>query len=174
MGKETSTFGNIEIEKNKFYRRKIPIFLKDVNIEKVKRLHIMLRKTSAYLKRYDGQTKWMYFLIENDDLLEKHTVLDKVSADIKKESDSEPVYNKTFLKTRIKSYGDDVTDFYDKEIPKVDSNHTCLAVISLDSALKKEENYYPQVFLKSENTLRKKHINDNLRDFSSSDECDEE
>ena len=156
MGKETSTFGNIEIEKNKFYRRKIPIFLKDVNIEKVKRLHIMLRKTSAYLKRYDGQTKWMYFLIENDDLLEKYTVLDKVSADIKKESDSEPVYNKTFLKTRIKSYGDDVTDFYDKEIPKVDSNHTCLAVISLDSALKKEENYYPQVFLKSENTRRKK------------------
>ena len=158
MGKETSTFGDIEIEKNKFYRRKIPIFLKDVNIEKVKRLHIMLRKTSAYLKRYDGQTKWMYFLIENDDLLEKYTVLDKVSADIKKESHSEPVYNKTFLKIRIKSYGDDVTDFYDKEIPKVDSNHTCLAVISLDSALKKEENYYPQVFLKSENTRRKKHL----------------
>ena len=29
-------------------------------------------------------------------------------------------------------------DFYDKEIPKLDSNHTCLAVISLDSALKKD------------------------------------
>ena len=25
---------------------------------------------------------------------------------------------------------------------------TCLAVISLDSALKKDDNYYPQVFLK--------------------------
>ena len=39
-----------------------------------------------------------------------------------------------------------VTDFYDNVIPKVDSNHTCLAVISLDSALKKNRNYYPQVF----------------------------
>ena len=29
------------------------------------------------------------------------------------------------------------------KIPKVDSNHTCLAVISLDSALKKDKNYYP-------------------------------
>ena len=27
-------------------------------------------------------------------------------------------------------------------------NHTCLAVISLDSALKKDDSYYPQVYLK--------------------------
>ena len=78
------------------------------------------------------------FLIEDDDLCEKfNTIRDKVSSDIKKEFNSEPVYNQIFLKTKIKSYGDDVTDFYDKEIPKVNSNHTCLAVISLDSALKK-------------------------------------
>ena len=30
--------------------------------------------------------------------------------------------------------------FYDNEIPKVDSNHTCLAVLSLDSALSKGGN----------------------------------
>ena len=30
--------------------------------------------------------------------------------------------------------------FYDKESPKINSNHTCLAVITLDSALKKDEN----------------------------------
>ena len=34
-----------------------------------------------------------------------------------------------------------ITDFYDKEIPMVDSNHTCLAVITLDYALKKDESY---------------------------------
>ena len=45
----------------------------------------MLPKTSAYVKNYDRQTKWIYFLIEDDDLLEKYnTVLYKVSADIKK------------------------------------------------------------------------------------------
>ena len=55
---------------------------------------------------------------------------------------------KIFLKTKMKSYGDEVTDFYGREIPMVDSNHTCLAVISLDSALNKDRNYYPQVFLK--------------------------
>ena len=50
-------------------------------------------KTRAYVKSYDGQTKQMYFLTEDDDLLEKHnTIWDKVSE--KKQFDSEPVYNK--------------------------------------------------------------------------------
>ena len=44
----------------------------------------------------------MYFLTEDDNLLEKYnTILNKVSADIKK-IDSEPIYNKKFLKTKIK------------------------------------------------------------------------
>ena len=107
----------------------------------------MLPKTSAFVKSYDRQTKWMYLLMEDDGLLEKYnTIRDKVSADIKNEFDSEPIYNEKFLKIKIKSHGDEVTDFYDKEIPKVDSNHTCLPVISLDSALKKDENYIQKSF----------------------------
>ena len=52
------------------------------NDNKVKPLHIILPKISTYVKRYDGQTKWMYFLIEDDDLLEKYnTTWDKVNAD---------------------------------------------------------------------------------------------
>ena len=35
----------------------------------------MLPKTSAYAKSYDEQTKWMYFLSEDDDLLEKHSTI---------------------------------------------------------------------------------------------------
>ena len=90
----------------------------------------------------------MYFLIEDDDLLEKYnTIWDKVSP-TKKGFNSKLVYNKEFLKTEIKFHSDEVTDFYDKNIPRVNSNHTCLAVISLDSALKKYDNYYSEVFLK--------------------------
>ena len=84
MGKEILTFGDIKTEKkNFFYRHKTPIFKKDVYIEKVivpnkisfgeknckyfigylyndnkvRPLHIMLPKTSAYVKCYDGQIK---------------------------------------------------------------------------------------------------------------------
>ena len=38
------------------------------NDYKVKPLHIMLPKTSAYVKSYDRQTKRMYFSIKDDDL----------------------------------------------------------------------------------------------------------
>ena len=59
------------------------------------------------------------FLIENDDLLEKNdTIWDKVEADIKKEFDSEHVYNKEVSKTKRKSHGNEVTDFYDKKFLK--------------------------------------------------------
>ena len=122
----------------------------------------------------------MYFLIKHIDLLEKlDTLWNKVSADMKKKkkNDSKPVYNKTFLKTKIKSHGDEDKYFYDKKIPKLGSNHTCLAAISLDSALKKDDYYYPQVFLKEckyveEEVVR--HINDNLSDFSSDDDESDE
>ena len=55
-----------------------------------------------------------------------------------------------------------------KKFGKVDSDHICLAMISLNSALKKDEHYYQQVFLKK--IVR--NIDDNLSDFSSSDDSD--
>ena len=73
------------------------------------------------------------------------------------------------MKTKIKSHGGEVTDFYDKTIPKLDCNHTSLAVISLVSALKKHDSYYPQMFLKECRYIEKKvvrHIHNSLSDFS--------
>ena len=60
------------------------------------------------------------------------------------------------MKTKIKSHANEVTDFYNKEIPKVDSNYTCLSVISLDSALKKDGNKYLQMFSKECKYIEKK------------------
>ena len=71
----------------------------------------------------------MYFSIECEDLLKNcNDISNKVRNSMKKELDYEPTYNKKFLKTKIISYGDEATDFYDKEIPIVGSNYTFLAV----------------------------------------------
>ena len=59
----------------------------------------------------------MYFLIEDDDFLEKYnTIWDKVRACNKKEFDNEPVYSKKVLKPVTKSYDNEATDFHDKEV----------------------------------------------------------
>ena len=76
-------------------------------------------------------------------------------------------------------YGDEATDFLNEEMAKVDSNYTCLAVIEIDFILKKDENYYPQIFLieckyieKEKMALR--YITDDLENyFEDSDESDE-
>ena len=51
-------------------------------------------------------------------------------------------------KKKKKSRGHEVKGLYNKKISNLDSDLTCLAVIKLVSALKKNDNYYPQVFLK--------------------------
>ena len=43
-----------------------------------------------------------------------NAIWDKVSANIKKEFDSEPVYSKELLETKMKCHGDEVTELYDK------------------------------------------------------------
>ena len=61
--------------------------------------------------------------------------------------------------------------FYNKEIPKVDYNHTCLTVISSDSARK----IHPQVFLKECKYIKKisiRHITQHIEIFAS--DSDEE
>ena len=57
----------------------------------------------------------------------------------------------------------------------MDFNHTCLAVISLNSAPKKNDNYYPQVFLKVCKFIEKKAIGHIIHDLEiSSNDSDEE
>ena len=68
MGKEILTFGDIEIEKNKFYRHKSAIFLKDVDIDKV----LVSNKISFAEKNYkcfigylnnDHKVKLLYIML---------------------------------------------------------------------------------------------------------------
>ena len=48
------------------------------NDHKMKLFYKMLPKASTYVKGCDRQTKWMYFLIKDDSLLEKYnTICDK-------------------------------------------------------------------------------------------------
>ena len=62
---------------------------------------------------------WLKIMTYQKELIEINLL------EINKEFDSKPVYNKNFSKTKKKrSHGDEVTDFYNKEIPRVDSDYT--------------------------------------------------
>ena len=96
-------------------------------------------------------------MIKDDELLEKFDgVWNNVSNNIYKKNESKPIYNKKLLKSKIKTYTNEAADFGDEEVPDVGSNYTYLAIILIDFVLKKDENYYPQVFLKEFKYIRKK------------------
>ena len=83
-------------------------------------------------------------LIWDDELLEKYNdIWEQVKNDVRKEFDSEPVYNEKYLKAKIKSYdGKMNTIVHNNKISKEGSPCICLQVILIDSIL----NYYTQCF----------------------------
>ena len=51
---------------------------------------------------------------------------EKVKDSLKREFDSKSVYNKKYLKSKIKSYNRKInTNFHNNKIPKVDSQYIC-------------------------------------------------
>ena len=61
----------------------------------------MLAEMSRYTRNYDDETKYMYFLIQDDELLKKcNKILDKVSNSINTFFDSDLLYHEKYLKTK--------------------------------------------------------------------------
>ena len=76
MDKETLTFGNIEIEKNKFYPHKTRTFFGDVDIEKV----LVSKKISFGEKNYKYLIDYLY---SSNKVKPLNTTLPKASGYVK-------------------------------------------------------------------------------------------
>ena len=114
MGREIIMFSDIEIETHTFHCYKNPdvdtdniLVSKKISSDeknynyfigylcddyKIKPLHVMLPKTSMHVKSYDGETKWMYFLAEDNDfwLKKYNTIWDKFCLVLKKKLIANP------------------------------------------------------------------------------------
>ena len=130
------------MKNKKFTAAKVLLFLEDVGINKV----------LVSNKIYSGEKKNnKYFIGHWYDYKIKplHIIEIKLALILKKGKLNNDLYTiKKLLKTKTKSYCYECTDFCDKEVPKVDPNYTCLAVILLDSIIKRDENCYLQVFFR--------------------------
>ena len=83
------------------------------------------------------------------------------------------------INTKIKLYGIKINaNFQGKKIPKENTPYRCLSLIMLDSVIRANKNYYPQILLEECKCEIKKNQMDNLinddLDPSSSDESDSE
>ena len=61
---------------------------------------------------------------------------------------SEPVYEYKYLKTKVREYDGVIkTNFLGNGIPKENMHYSGIACITIDSVIKMDEKYFPQVYL---------------------------
>ena len=108
---------------------------------------IFLQKMSAYKKGFDD-TKYISFLIKDDELFKKFNVWKNANNTIDKEFDIDLACNWKYLKTKIKSYNGKInTNFHNNKIAKESSQFIYLTLILVDYVYKTGNNYFPQVIL---------------------------
>ena len=108
----------------------------------------------------------MSFLVKDVDVLDKYNeIWNKFM----------PVYDETYIKANLRESNDVIkTKFLGDEVPKENMHYTCIACITIDSVMRMEKKYHPQVYLEeSKYRINKiqmsKFINTELKSDSESE-----
>ena len=202
MTKKTLKFHNIKVNKKKLHMSKKAIALMSVNISKivlsdklnhnedcfkyfigyqkgevVRPLCIILTQMNEYIKYFEYGTSNMSFLIKDEEVGEKYEqIWYAVKNKLKIKFHSEPVYEYKYLKTKVKEYDGMIkTNFLGNDIPKENIHYTSIDCITIDSFMKIDEKYFPQVYLeeckyKIKKIQTPRFINTELKSDSDSDD----
>ena len=195
MSEKNIKFDNKKINKSNYYKNKKPFVMDDTYINKIlmskkepyikkisfryligykdndniRPLCIKLPQMTEYVRCFDSNKTISFKVIDKKTVKKYIKLWEIINSLIGKEFDSEPVYgdNEKYIKTKIKSYRDKVN---------TNASHKCLSLMMLDSVIRVNKKYYPQIHLENCKYEIKKNrienlINDNLG-LSSSDESD--
>ena len=160
MTEKTLKFNNVRVNKKEFHKSKKPIDLMSVNADQivvsdkfnhnnkgfkyfigyqegeiVKPLCIILPQMSGYIKYFEngGKDTQIWDAIKNKRVVKFH---------------SEPVYDKKYLKTKVREYDGVIkTNFLGNDVPNENMHYTCIACITIDSVMNMDKKNYPQVYL---------------------------
>ena len=111
-------------------------------------LCVKLPQMTGYVRESDDNVT-IFFKTSDKQLLKKYNQIWKtVEKLLKIEFDSKSVYgdDEKCIKTKTKAYaGSMITNFQGKRMPKEKAPCKCLSVIMLNSVIKANEKYYPQI-----------------------------
>ena len=118
----------------------------------------------------------------NDKQLLKKIEQNKVEKLLNIDFESRPVYDDDdkYIKTKIKIYAKNtITNFHDKKMPKEKAPCKFLSIIMIDSVIKANKKYYPQVLLEEcihiqENIKIANYIEEDLENSESDSNSDDE
>ena len=174
MGEKTLKFNNIKNNKKEFQKSKQAIELDLVDTSKtvvcdrfkhseegfkyligyqeneiVKPLRIILPQMNGYIKYFNNGGKNMSFLSKDSEVWEKYEdIWDVIKNKLNIKFHSQSIYENEYLKAQIREFNGNIkTNFLGNNVPKENTYYTCIACITLDSALKMNKKNYSQVYL---------------------------
>ena len=174
MSEKTLKFDNIRVNKKEFHKSKKSINLNLANVDQivisdkfkhsddsfkyfigykegeiVKPWCIILPQMSGYIKYFENGGKNMYFMIKNDDVLDKYNnIWDKIKGKLNIKFHSMSVYVKIYMRAKVREINSVIkTNFLSDEIPKGNMHYICIACMTIDSVMKMEKKNYPKVYL---------------------------
>ena len=104
---------------------------------------------SGFIKYFENGGKNMSFMIEDDSVLIKYNeIWNKIKKTLNIKFHSMSLYDEKYVKAKVKEFSDVVnTNFCGDKVPKGGVCHTCIACKSIDSVMKMEKKYHPQIYL---------------------------
>ena len=104
---------------------------------------------NGYIKYFENSGKNMSFSIKDDNALDKYNkIWDKIKEKLNIKFHSMLVYNETYIRAKVREFDSKIkTNFLGDETPKENMHCTCIAWITIDSVMRMDKKYYPQVYL---------------------------
>ena len=137
---------------------------------------------TGYVRKFD-ENATMSFIVKDKKLLKKYSkIWETIEGLMKITFESKPVYGEDvkYVKTKIKMYaGSIITNFHNKKMPKEKAPCKCLSIIMLDSVIKANKKYYPQIFSEECKCVKEKiktenYIDDDLEKSESDSDSNDE
>ena len=174
MNKKTLRFNTIKLIKKEFHKSEKPIDLFSVDLdqivvsdkfkhndegfkyfigyqkgENVKPLCIILPQMDGYIKYFDNGGKNMSLMIKDDEVWDTYDKICNVIKDkLSIKFHSEPVHEYKYLRAKVRELNDVIkTNFLGNDVPKENIHYTCIACIIIDSVMKADKIYFPEVYL---------------------------
>ena len=148
----------------------------------IRPLCLRLPQMTGYARKFDENAE-ISFRANNKQFLKNYNkIWEKVKKLMKINFESKSVYgdDDKYIKTKIKIYaGSMITNFHNKKMPKEKVPCKCLSIIMLDSVIKANKKYYPQILLEECKYAQKKikienHIDDDLEKSESDSDSNDE
>ena len=174
MSEKTLKFNNIKLNKKEFHKSKELIDLFSVDLDQIvvsdrfkhndegfkyfigyqkgeiiKPLCIILPQMNGCIKYFENGGKNMSLTIKDDKVWNKYDkIRDVIKDNLGIKFHSEPVSEYKYLRLKVREFeGIIKINFLDNSVPKENMHYTCIACITIDSVIKIDKKYFPQVYL---------------------------